>query len=144
MAVLVAANALPVPRVEANTPWGMIAGRVVGRVKQMSQQPKNGQPGFDLATVILSAPADKVYATAVEMLGRNPTLRIVADNRRERTVEFSSGTRSAQITVNDLGARLSQMIVASATRPGEDSATLRIVDGILRVCQAMKVTCNEG
>jgi hypothetical protein len=37
---------------------------------------------------------------------------------------------------------MSQILVASATMPGQDSATMRVVDGILRVCQAMKVTCS--
>ncbi len=141
--VIVAANALLAPCSEANTPWGLIAGRVVGRVKQLSQKPKEDQPGFDVATVILNADAARVYATTVDMLRKNQSLHIVAEDPRDRTVEFSSGTRSAGITVSDLGTRLSQILVASAAKPGEDSATLRIVEGILRVCQAMKVTCSE-
>jgi hypothetical protein len=132
-----------IPCGEAATPWGMIAGRVLGRVKQLSQKPTEGQPGFDVATVILNADAAKVYATTVGMLRRNQSLRITAQDDRDRTVEFSNGARSAGITVTDLGTRLSQILVASAIKPGEDSATLRIVDGILRVCQEMKVTCSE-
>jgi hypothetical protein len=141
--VLAATNVLLIPYGEANTPWGLIAGRVVGRVKQLSQKPKEDQPGFDVATVILKADAARVYTTTVDMLRKNQTLHIVAEDPTDRTVEFSNGTRSAGITVSDLGTRLSQILVASATKPGEDSATLRIVDGILRVCQAMKVTCSE-
>ena len=141
--VLVAGSTVLIPYSEANTPWGMIAGRVVGRVKQLSQKPKEGQPGFDVATVILNADAARVYTTTVNMLRKNQTLHIVAEDPGDRTVEFSNGTRSAGITVSDLGTRLSQILVASATKPGEDSATLRIVEGILRVCQAMKVTCSE-
>jgi hypothetical protein len=141
--VLVATNALLIPCGEANTPWGMIAGRVVGRVKQLSQKPKDDQPGFDVATVILNADAGRVYATAVGQLRRNQTLHIVAEDAQDRTVEFSNGTRSAGITVTDLGPRLSQILVASATKSGEDPATPRIVAGILRVCEAMKVTCRE-
>jgi hypothetical protein len=38
----------------------------------------------------------------------------------------TNGTRSASITISDLGTRLSQILVASATKPGEDWATLRI------------------
>ncbi len=140
---LVAVNALIIPRIEANTPWGLIAGRVVGRVKQLSQKPKEDQPGFDVATVILNADATRVYTTTVDMLRKNQSLHIVAEDPGDRTVEFSNGTRSAGITVSNLGTRLSQILVASATKPGEDSATLRIVEGILRVCQAMKVTCSE-
>jgi hypothetical protein len=141
--VLVASNASLVPWTRANTPWGMIAGRVVGRVKQLSQKPKEDQPGFDVATVILNADAGRVYATTVSQLRRNQALHIVAEDPKDRTVEFSNGTRSAGITVTDLGTRLSQILVASATKPGEDPATPRIVAGILRVCEAMKVTCRE-
>jgi hypothetical protein len=141
--ILVATNALLVPWGEANTPWGLIAGRVIGRVKQLSQKPKADQPGFDVATVMLNADATGVYTTAVSLLRRNQKLHIVTDDPRDRTVEFSNGTRSASITVSDLGTRLSQILVASAIKPGEDSATLRIVEGILHVCQAMKVTCSE-
>jgi len=131
-----------VPSVEAATPWALVARRVIGRVEQMSQPPKEGQPGFDVATVILSADAAKVYATAVSLLRKNQLVHVVAEDATHRTVEFSNGTRSAGITVNDLGTRMSQILVASATMPGQDSATMRIVDGILRVCQEMKVTCS--
>jgi hypothetical protein len=131
------------PYSEAATPWGLIAGRVVGRVKQLSQKPNGEQPGFDVATVILNADAGKVYATAVSMLRRNQAVHIVAQDAKDRTVEFSNGKRSAGITVTDLGTRLSQMLVASASVSGQESATLQIVDGILRVCQEMKVTCSE-
>lgn len=140
--LVVAALLCTVPAVDAATPWAMVARRAIGRVEQMSQAPKEGQPGFDVATVILNADATKVYATAVSMLHRNQALRVVSEDARLRTVQFTNGARSAGITVNELGTRLSQILVASATMPGQDSATLRIVDGILRVCQAMKVTCS--
>jgi hypothetical protein len=137
------AVSLPViPSSEAATPWALIARRAIGRVEQLSQPPKGEQPGFDVATVILNADATKVYATAVDLLHKNQAVHVVAEDAAHRTVEFSNGKRSAGITVSDLGARLSQILVASATLPGQDSATMRIVDGILRVCQEMKVTCS--
>jgi hypothetical protein len=141
--IVVFTNALLIPCGEANTPWGLIAGRVIGRVKQLSQKPKEDQPGFDVATVILNADAARVYTTALNLIRRNQTLQIVAEDPGDQTVEFSNGTRAARITVSNLGTKLSQILVASATKPGEDSATLRIVDGILHVCQAMRVTCSE-
>ena len=131
-----------IPTGEAATPWGMIAGRVIGRVHQMIQPPKGEQPGFDVATVILNADAARVYVTTVSMLRKNQSLSVLAEDPKDRTVEFSNGTRSAGITVTQLGTRLSQILVASASKPGQDSATLRIVDGILRVCEEMKVTCS--
>ena len=131
-----------IPCSEAATPWALIARRAIGRVEQLSQPPTGEQPGFDVATVVLNADAAKVYATAVGLLRKNQSVHVVAEDAAHRTVQFSNGTRSAGITVTDLGTRLSQMLVASATMPGQDSATMRIVDGILRVCQEMKVTCS--
>lgn len=140
--IVVAGSALLIPCAEAYTPWGLIASRVIGHVKHLSQQPEGGQPGFDVATVVLNRDATKVYATTVSLLSRNRVLRIVSEDPKDRTVEFSNGARSARITVMDLGTGLSQILVASAIKPGQDSATLRVVEGILHVCQEMKVTCT--
>jgi hypothetical protein len=63
--------------------------------------------------------------------------------RTRRVIDFSSGERSASITVTDLGTRLSQMIVAAGIKPGQAPATDQIVGGILRVCRSMKITCNQ-
>ncbi len=131
-----------VPPSLAATPWAMLARRAIGRVEQMSQAAKGEQPGFDVATVILNADAAKVYATAVGMLRKSQVVHIVAEDAARRTVEFSNGERSAGITVTDLGTRLSQLLVGSARLPGQDSATNHVVDGVMRVCQAMKVTCS--
>nr|UXE45534.1 hypothetical protein Hi04_10k_c4997_00018 [uncultured bacterium] len=57
--ILIFTYALLIPCGEANTPWGLVAGRIIGRVKQLSQKPKEDQPGFDVATVILSADPPK-------------------------------------------------------------------------------------
>jgi hypothetical protein len=131
-----------IPPTQAGTPWAMLARRAIGRVEQMSQAQKGEQPGFDMATVILNADAAKVYATAVGMLNKSPVVHIVAEDAAHRTVEFSNGQRSAGITVTDLGPKLSQLLVGSARLAGQDSATNHVVDGVLRVCQAMKVTCS--
>src|SRR5690242_12678942 len=135
LCTVVAVNALLAPHGHARTAWGLVGSRVIGRVEQFTQQPKDGQPGFDVATVILSANAANVYATAVDRLRQNSALHIVTEDARARTVEFSNGTRLAGIAVSDLGERLSQIVVASAIKPGESSATMRIVEGILHVCQ---------
>jgi hypothetical protein len=108
----------------------------------MTQPQKGDQPGFDVATVILNADATKVYTTAVGLLRKNTVVHITAEDAAARTVQFSNGQRSAGITVTDLGTRLSQLLIASTTLPGQESATTRVVDGVLRVCQEMKVTCS--
>lgn len=130
------------PQSDASTPWAMIARRAIGRVEQLSQQPKGDQPGFDVATVILNAEAAKVYTTAVGLLQKNQQVHVVSEDATARTIQFTNGARSASIRVSDLGPRLSQMVVASAVLPGQDSATIQIADRILRVCQEMRVTCS--
>jgi hypothetical protein len=141
MVVLLAIGLGSLPPSQAATPWALLARRAIGRVEQMSQPPKGDQPGFDVATVILNADAAKVYATAVGMLRKSQLVHILAEDPARRTVEFGNGQRSAGITVTDLGTRLSQLVVASIALPGQDSATMQVVDGVLHVCQAMKVTC---
>ena len=139
---LLAACTTFVPAGEAATPWVLLARRTVGRVEQMTQPQKGDRPGFDVATVILNADAAKVYATAVGMLRRNQALHIEAEDPARRTVQFGNGQRSAGITVSDFGPKLSQLMVASTAAPGQESATMQVVDGMLRVCQAMKVVCS--
>jgi hypothetical protein len=140
--VLLAIGLALLPPSQAATPWAMLARRAIGRVEQLSQPPKGDQPGFDVATVILNADAARVYATAVGMLRKSQLVHIVSEDAAHHTVEFGNGQRSAGITVTDLGTKLSQLMVASTAVPGENSATMRVVDGVLRVCQAMKVTCS--
>jgi hypothetical protein len=140
--VLLAIGLVLLPPSQAATPWAMLARRAIGRVEQLSQPPKGDHPGFDVATVILNADAAKVYATAVDMLRKSQLVHIVSEDAAHRTVEFGNGQRSAGITVTDLGTKLSQLMVASTAVPGENSATMRVVDGVLRVCQTMKVSCS--
>jgi|ERR1700722_15276846 hypothetical protein len=142
LGALIGSGMTLLPTSQAATPWALIARRAIGRVEQLSQAPKGDQPGFDVATVILNADATKVYATAVAMLRKSQRVHIVAEDAAHRTVEFGNDQRSAGITVTDLGTRLSQLLVASTASPGQDSATMRVVDGVLRVCQEMKVTCS--
>ena len=104
----------------------LLARRAIGRVEQLTQAPKGEQPGFDVATVILNADAAKVYATAIRLLHKNQTVHVDAEDATLRTVQ----------------SRLSQILVASVTKPGQTSATMRVVDGIVRVCQEMKVSCS--
>jgi hypothetical protein len=47
----------------------------------LSQKPKEDQPGFDVATVILNADATKVYTSAVSLLRRNQTLYVVVKDQ---------------------------------------------------------------
>jgi hypothetical protein len=120
----------------------MLARRAVGRVEQLSQQPKRDQPGFDVATVIVNAEAAKVYATAVGLLQRNQQVRVVSEDAAARTIQFSNGARSASTRVGDLGPPVISDGRCLGGAAGTGLSNDTIVDGILRVCQEMRVTCN--
>lgn len=131
------------PAVPAQAQWVLLARRAIGRVEKLAQGGTDKQSGYDVATVILDANADKVFRTAVDALRKNPALTIVTEDHAARKVEFSNGQRQAGITVTALGDKLSQLLVASTVLPGESSATSIVVDGVLRVCAQMKVHCSE-
>jgi hypothetical protein len=126
----------------AYTPWGLVARAAIGRVKHLTQKQNGDQAGIDIATVLLNADATKVYATTTSMLHRSTIVHVVAEDAPEHTVQISNGQRTATITVTELGPRLSQLMVASTIQPGQDSAAIQVVDGVLRVCQEMKVVCS--
>ncbi len=126
----------------AYTPWGLVAHAAIGRIKHLTQKQHGEQAGLDIVTVLLSADATKVYATASSMLHRSTIVHVVGEDAAERSVEFSNGQRTATISVTELGPRLSQLMVASAILSGQESATIQVVDAVLRVCQEMKVVCS--
>jgi hypothetical protein len=70
-----ASLALLLAATSASAQWVMVARAVSGRVQQMSHKPANG-PGYDVATVVLEAKADKVYATALRSLKAHPGLTV--------------------------------------------------------------------
>ena len=69
-AVLLAAASLAVavPLVwvsPAEAQWVFVARKAAQRIHHMREEGQGGQPGYDFASVILEAPADKVYAVAL-------------------------------------------------------------------------------
>ncbi len=129
----------------AQAQWALLAKRAIGRVQQMQEQAAPGQASqgtYDVATVVLAAPAERVYATALEHIRHNAELRIVAQDPKARQLQITNGVRSAGLTVTPLGPKLSQLVVASVRPPGDSSATSIVVDGVMRVCAQLKVKCT--
>jgi hypothetical protein len=60
---------LPAPAAEAQ--WVFVARKAAQRIHHMVEQGQNGQPGYDFATVILEAPADKVFTVALDHAQKN-------------------------------------------------------------------------
>lgn len=131
-----------VPGAPANAQWVFVARRVLGRVEQLQQSGQNGQPGSTVASVVLDAPAARVYAKAVELARHNPAVVVLSDDATQRRLVLAQGNVQVSLAVQDLGGSVSQLTVLGPAGP--DSATSRTVAAVLRVCKEMKKTCTVG
>jgi len=127
----------------ANAQWVFLGRKALGKVHQLTSDMKGSQqPGYDVATVLLEARAEKVYSTAVMMLQAHKEWKITQKDDKSRTVEFSDGRLTAGMQVSPLEENLTQLIVASTGTPGKTDPTSLVVNGVLRVCKEMAVHCQ--
>ncbi|MGB8771062.1 MAG: hypothetical protein WCC92_15695 [Candidatus Korobacteraceae bacterium] len=123
--------------------WVVVARAVAGRVQQMSDRSQNGS-GFDVATVVLEANADKVYQTAIKNLSARNDLKITKQDAKKRIVQFTNGQQVASLQATPLGDKITQLVIASNLGPHPDATSL-VVQGVLHVCKDMNVDCTlEG
>lgn len=124
-----------------------VARRVIGRVATMSQQaPQAGGASYDSAAVMLEAPAQKVFATAVESLrqAKQQGVSVTRVDESEMLVQFTNGQQIAGMKVSALGDRLSHMLITSAHSGAQPDAAALVSDAVLRVCRSMQVTCSPA
>ena len=123
--------------------WVAVARAVSGRIQQMQQKNANGPGGYDVATVVIEAPAQKVYDTAIQRLqAHSDQVKVIEQNARRRVVAFTNGTQTASLQANMLGDKLTQLVVASTLDPAEPSATSMVVKSIQNICSELKVECT--
>ena len=132
--------ALFVGSVTAQAQWVAVAHAVAGRIQQMSDRSKDGS-GFDVATVVLEANADKVYQTAVKNLSARSDLKITSQDATKRMVQFTNGPQIASLQATPLGDKITQLVIASNLGPQPDATSL-VVQGVLHVCKDMNVECT--
>ncbi len=128
----------------ADAQWVLLARRAVGRVEQMSQtQPSTGVT-YDTAVVMLDAPADKVYATAVRQIKVAEGISITLQDDSVRTIQFTNGQQIAGLKVSPLGDDLSHIMISSAHTGAQPNAAAMIEGNILRICKEMNVECSQA
>ena len=103
--------------------WVMVARAVAGRVEQMSDRSKDGS-GFDVATVVLEANADKVYQTAIKNLSARTDVTITKQDAKKRMVQFTNGQQVASLQATPLGDKITQLVIASNLPPQAGSNSL--------------------
>jgi hypothetical protein len=139
--VLLASLALPLAPAEAQ--WVFVARKALGRIHQMTEgnQP-NGRAGYDFATVLLDAHADKIFSTALELARKNPSVRILMQDPGQRRIQIAEGDRTATLNVVPFNDEVSQLMIAGHAGPGEGSTTSLVVQAVLRVCREMGKHCE--
>lgn len=128
--------------ISAQAQWVMVAHAVAGRVEQMTNKPANGSGGYDVATVVLEANADKVYETALKSLQARTDLTINSNDAKKREIKFSKGDQIASLQATPLGNKLCQLVVASNLTGVQPDATSVVVQGVMKVCDQMHVVCT--
>ena len=117
--------------------------KALGKVRQLTGEMKGSQqPGYDVATVLLEARADKIYSTAVNVLQANKDWTITQKDDKSRSVEFSDGKRTAGMQVSSLDDNLSQLLIVSTVTSGKTDTTSLVLNSVLRVCKEMNVHCQ--
>ncbi|HLG44852.1 MAG TPA: hypothetical protein VKY24_01315 [Reyranella sp.] len=119
-----------------------IARKAVQRIHRMTEEGTNGQAGYDFASVVLEAPADKVFAVALDRAKNNRAVRIVMADAGARRLQVAQGDRTATLNVVEMNDQLSQLLIAGRTRPGEPAASSEVVAAVMRVCAELKKTCE--
>jgi hypothetical protein len=135
------AVALTIGAIGAQAQWVMVARAVAGRVEQMSDRSKDGS-GFDVATVVLEANADKVYQTAIKNLSARTDLKITKRDEKKRVVQFTNGMQVASLQATPLSDSVTQLVIASNLVSAPPDATSLVVQGVLHVCKEMNVECT--
>lgn len=130
--------------IPAKAQWVMVARAVSGQIQQMSHKGQNGSGGYDVATVMLEANADKVYSTALASLKAHEGIKVTKSDAKKRLIEFTNGTQYATLQAMPFADKLSQLIIASTLNDAQPDATSLVLQGVLRVCKEMNVKCTAG
>jgi hypothetical protein len=144
--ILVLAGAMPLT---AEAQWVFVARHVVGRVQQVTQQQDDSTTGApqrvtQVATVVLDAPANRVYQVATNATSTNQQVTVVRNDPATMTINIKEGDQSATLSVTALNENQSQLMIVGSAPAGENPETTRIVNAALRLCGDLGKTCQIG
>jgi hypothetical protein len=128
--------------VAAQTPWALLARRVVGRVEHMQQMQPGQDVGADVASVVVQVPAERVYERVLATVRATPGVRLLGEDAANARLEVSRGGRVATVAVVPLGDGVSQLSVVSTFQRGEAPEASQVVAHILAVCSELGVACS--
>ena len=135
-------TAVPSAAVEAQTPWVLIGRTAAHRIQHMREGQQGNNPGYDFAAVILEAPADRVFAVALDHARKNTAIRLTMVDQAARRLQVADGSRTATLSGAPLSDSVSELYIMGTAAPGEDSTSSRVVQAVMRVCAEMQKSCE--
>ena len=121
------------------------ARHVIGRINEMTQQDSSGNTVSQFATVIIDAPANKVYATAVNTASQNTALTIVSQDSQNMKLNVTEGVNNASISVVPLSNSSSEiMITATVAAQNQNPGVSVAVNSIMKICNQLNKVCKPG
>lgn len=142
LAVIAAVALVAAPFAPAEAQWVFLARKAAQRIHHMTEGGGNGQPHYDFATVILEAPADKVYTVALDHARKNTAVQVTMTDPGERRLQIVQGDRVATLKVVSLNNEVSQLMISGSEGANESPTSSRIVQAIMRVCAELKKECT--
>lgn len=132
----------------AEAQWVLVARHVVGRVQQVTQQQDDAagtpQRVTQVATVVLDAPASRVYQVATNATSTNQQVTVVSNDPATMTINIREADQQATLKVTALNKNMSQLMIVGSAPAGENPQTTRIVNAALRLCGDLGKTCQVG
>lgn len=123
--------------------WVFVARHAIGRIEQVTQnQASPNQPPTEVVTVILDAPAQRVYDVAKNTIQQNQNVKVVGSDQQKLALKISQDDQVATLTINPLSDDTSQLIIVGTAVPGQSPQTTRIVDGVMRLCNQLGKSCR--
>jgi hypothetical protein len=140
--LVLTAAAFLLPMASADAQWVFVARKAAQRIHHMTEGGVGGQPGYDFASVVLEAPADRVFAVALDRAQKNREIRILMSDPVARRLQVAQGDRTATLNVVELNDGVSQLLIAGRSQPNEQAASSQIVAAVMRICAEMGKTCE--
>ncbi len=120
-----------------------MAIHAIGRIEQVTQnQSSPDKPLAKVVTVILDAPAQRVFDVAINTIQKNQNVNIVNSDQQKLTLNISQCAQAATLAIKPLKDDTSQLIIVGSTVSGRTPQTTQIVDGVMRLCNELGKHCK--
>lgn len=123
--------------------WVFVARHAIGRIEQVTQnQSAPNQPSTEVVTVIMDAPAQRVFDVALKTIQQNQNVNVVNVDQQKFALKISQGDQVATLAIKPLSDDTSQLIIVGSAAPGQSPQTTQIVDGVMRLCKELGKDCK--